>query len=115
MRTPVRRFVLAAIVACAVAPASAHASFVRNIHWTSSSPAVGVQVLSGTFSDPTAHPAWTVTIEAPTRSPFDGTPELAEAGSAAWANQTSSALRAKGFTAREDPLRWPRYVDTRAA
>ncbi|MGZ4196197.1 MAG: phosphodiester glycosidase family protein [Solirubrobacteraceae bacterium] len=111
MRTPVRRFVLAAIVACAVVPASAHASFVGNIDWTSSSPAAGVQVLWGTFSDPTARPLWTVTIEAPTRSPFDGTPELAEAGSAGWADQTVSALSAKGFTAREDTLRWPRYVD----
>ena len=70
-----------------------------------------MQLLSGTFTDPAAHPSWTVTIEAPTQSPFDGTAELAEAGSAAWADQTISALSAKGFAAREDTLWWPRYVD----
>ena len=112
MRTSVRRFVLAAIAACAAVPASAQAaSFVRDIDWTSSSPAAGVQLLSGTFTDPAAHPSWTVTIEAPTRSPFDGTPELAEAGTATWADQTVSALAAKGFTASEDTIPWPRYVD----
>jgi hypothetical protein len=111
VRTPVRRFALAAIVACAVAPASAHASFVRDIDWTSSSPAPGVQLLAGTFSDSAVHPSWTVTIEAPTHSPFDGSPELAEAGSAAWADQTVSALSAKGFSGREDTLPWPDYVD----
>src|SRR6201999_1374103 len=109
MRALVRRFVLAAIAACAFVPASAHASFVRDIDWTSSSPAAGAQLLSGTFSDPAVHPSWTVTIEAPTQSPFDGTAELAEAGSAASADQTVSALSAKGFTARQDTLSWPRY------
>ena len=74
-------------------------------------PAPGLELLSGTFSDPTVHPAWTVTIQAPTRSPFDGSPELAEAGTAAWANETVSALSGKGFTGREDTIRWPRYVD----
>jgi len=111
VRTSVRRSLLAAVAACALIPASAHASFVRDIEWSSSSPAPGVQLLSGTFTDPVAHPSWTVTIQAPTRSPFDGTPELAEAGTAAWADQTVSALSAKGFTASEDTIPWPRYVD----
>jgi hypothetical protein len=111
VRTSVRRFSLAAIAAFAVLPASAHASFVRDINWTSSAPAPGVQLLSGSFTDPASKPSWTVTIQAPTRSPFDGAPELAEAGSAAWADQTVSALGAKGFTASEDTLRWPQYVD----
>ncbi|HEY2273754.1 MAG TPA: hypothetical protein VGH30_13330, partial [Jatrophihabitantaceae bacterium] len=64
MRTSVRRFLLAAIAACAVVPASAHASFVRDINWTSSSPTAGVQLLSGTFTDPAAHPSWTAALPA---------------------------------------------------
>ncbi len=72
--------------------------FIGHIAWTSTTPAPGLELLTGTFSDPTVHPSWTVTIEAPTASPFDGSTEFAEAGSAAWAQTTESALSAEGFT-----------------
>ena len=111
MRTTVRGLLAAAFSTLAVIPASAHASFVRNISWSSSFPARGVQLLSGGFTDPDVHPAWTITVQAPSQSPFDGTAELAEAGSAAWAQQTLAALSARGFAGREDTLRWPNYVD----
>jgi len=59
--------------------------FVAKIHWDSSSPAPGVTLLSGVYSDPSANPYWTVTIQAPVQSPFGGSVEEAEAGSSAWA------------------------------
>ena len=86
-------------------------SFVRQISWSSSAPARGVELLSGTFADPNVHPQWTVTIEAPTASPLDGSTEFAEAGTAAWAQQTVATLTADGFTPRSDILYWPRYAD----
>lgn len=86
-------------------------SFVRAITWTSTTPAPGVQLLSGTFSDPSVHPQWTITIEAPTASPFDGSLEFAEAGTTSWAAHTEAALSSDGFTPRADTLSWPRYVD----
>lgn len=84
--------------------------FVNQIQWASSSPAAGVQMLSGSLSEPNPSLGWTTTIQAPTQSPFDGSPESKEAGSPAWAQETESALRADGFTPRADALRWPRYV-----
>jgi Phosphodiester glycosidase len=103
--------VIAINIAAPAQAAAAPASFVRHVRWTSSSPARGVQLLAGMLSDPDVHPAWTVTIQAPTTSPFHGSAEVAEAGSRAWASQTVAALAAKGFIARETILRWPRYVD----
>ena len=85
--------------------------FVNHIVWTSSSPAAGIQSLSGSFQDPNPSLGWTVTIQAPTASPFDGSPESKEAGSPTWAQATESALTADGFTPRADVLEWPRYVD----
>ena len=85
--------------------------FVNQIQWTSSTPAAGVEVLSGSLQDPNPSLGWTVTIQAPTQSPFDGSPESAEAGSPAWAQATELSLSADGFTPRADRLRWPRYDD----
>ena len=85
--------------------------FTRQITWTSSMPARGLEVLSGTFTDSEIHPSWTITVEAPTASPFDGSQEFAEAGSTAWASTTEAALSAEGFFPRADTLYWPRYVD----
>jgi hypothetical protein len=101
--------------ALAVAAGPAHAStargFVHEIQWSATSPARGVQLLSGTFHDPSADPSWTVTIEAPTHSPFDGSLEFAEAGTSVWAQQTEAALTKEGFTPSATTLRWPRYAD----
>jgi Phosphodiester glycosidase len=91
------------------APAGARA-FIHQIHWSVSSPARGVQ-LSGSFSDPEAHPSWTVTIQAPAHSPFDGSAEVAEAGTRAWAQQTEPALTADGFEPTATTIRWPHYTD----
>ena len=85
--------------------------FVKAIKWTTSSPAAGLRLLSGVYSNPNVHPFWTVTIQATVRSPFDGTPELAEAGTAAWARSTETALTAKGFTPSAAVLPWPAYTD----
>ena len=80
MRTSVRECVvakrrlltaIATLAALAALPAQALAgptSFVRQIHWTSSSPARGVQLLAGTFTDAKVQPQWTVTLQAPTQS-----------------------------------------------
>ena len=102
----------AAGVGLTTASASAHAGdFMGHIAWTSTTPARGLQLLTGTFSDPTVHPSWTITVEAPTASPFDGSAEFAEAGSPAWAQTTESALTGDGFAPRADTLPWPRYLD----
>lgn len=90
---------------------SGRGDFVGRIAWTSSTPAPGLELLTGTFGDPSVHPNWTVTIQAPTTSPLDGSTEFAEAGSGAWAQRTESALTSDGFTPRADTLFWPRYVD----
>ena len=87
------------------------AGFVHQIHWSSSSPAPGVTLLSGVYSDPSANPYWTVTIQAPVASPFGGSVEEAEAGSATWAQQTETSLTADGFDPTATVLPWPNYVD----
>jgi Phosphodiester glycosidase len=92
-------------------PASGPRAFTHQIHWSVSSPARGVQLLNGTFSDPAVHPSWTVTIQAPAHSPFDGSLEVAEAGSSAWAQQTEAALTADGFTPTARTIHWPHYAD----
>lgn len=68
-------------------------------------------LLSGTYSDPSASPYWTVTIQAPTQSPFDGSLEEAEAGPFSWAQQTEAQLTADGVTPTTTVLRWPSYTD----
>jgi Phosphodiester glycosidase len=85
--------------------------WVRQIQWTASSLAPGVRLLRGSFTDSDSHPYWTVTIQAPTTSPFDSSAELAEAGSADWAAQTEAALRADGFDPTATVLAWPKYAD----
>jgi hypothetical protein len=86
-------------------------AFVHRIQWSATSPVRGVTLLSGVYSNPKAHPDWTVTIQAPTTSPFDGSAELAEAGTFGWATQTEATLTADGFTPTQTVLRWPRYTD----
>ncbi|HEY2520958.1 MAG TPA: phosphodiester glycosidase family protein [Streptosporangiaceae bacterium] len=68
-------------------------------------------LLSGKYTDPAAHPYWTITIQAPARSPFDGTGEEAEAGRPAWARSTEAALVADGFAPSAAELPWPAYTD----
>jgi phosphodiester glycosidase len=79
--------------------------------WTSTSPVRGVTLLSGTYTNPSAHPYWTITIQAPATSPFNGASEEAEAGGAAWARSTESALVADGFSPSAAELPWPAYSD----
>jgi hypothetical protein len=95
-----------------VAPAVADStSFVSHIAWTSASPVPGVTLLSGTYTNPDVHPYWTITIEAPATSPFNGTSEEAEAGTPAWARSTEAALVADGFSPSAGELPWPAYTD----
>jgi Phosphodiester glycosidase/SPOR domain len=86
-------------------------TFLSRIAWTTSSPAPGLKLLAGGFhvSAPALH--WTVTIEAPTTSPFDGSREFAEAGSAAWATDAEQRLRSDGYSPTAQVLPWPRYAD----
>jgi len=92
-------------------PAADSTGFVAHIAWTSSSPVRGVTLLSGQYTDPAAHPYWTITIQAPVRSPFDGSSEEAEAGGTAWARSTEAALVADGFAPSAADLPWPAYTD----
>jgi hypothetical protein len=91
--------------------ASDSTAFVSSIAWTSTSPVRGVTLLAGSYTNPAAHPSWTITIEAPTASPFTGTSEKAEAGSPAWAASTEAALVADGFSPSATTLPWPAYTD----
>jgi hypothetical protein len=91
--------------------AGGETSWVHQITWTSTSPAPGVKLLSGSFVDPDSQPDWTITLQAPTASPFGGSAELAEAGTPAWAQSTEAALQADGFTPSQTILPWPAYAD----
>ena len=98
--------------ASGIAPPSADSTaFISHIAWTSSSPVRGVTLLSGKYTDPAVHPYWTITIQAPAKSPFDGTGEEAEAGGLAWARSTEAALVADGFSPSAAELPWPAYTD----
>lgn len=71
----------------------------------------GVTLRSGTYANPLASPFWTITIQAPTSSPFTGAAEEAEAGTASWARTTEAALTADGFAPTAADLPWPAYTD----
>jgi hypothetical protein len=92
-------------------PVADSTAFVSHITWTSTSPVPGVTLLSGTYTDPLVHPYWTITIQAPTTSPFNGTSEEAEAGGLSWARSTEAALVADGFSPSAAELSWPAYTD----
>jgi hypothetical protein len=101
----------AAAPAGSPAPAAADSTaFISQFAWTSSAPARGVTLLSGKYTDPAAHPYWTITIQAPATSPFDGTSEEAEAGSPAWATATEAKLVSDGFAPSAADLPWPAYT-----
>jgi Phosphodiester glycosidase len=105
------RDVPATQAARAASPAADSTAFVSRISWTSTSPVPGVTLLSGTYANPAVHPDWTITIQAPVTSPFDGTAEEAEAGAPGWARSTEAALAADGFLPSADKLPWPAYTD----
>jgi hypothetical protein len=92
-------------------PVADSTAFVSHISWTSTSPVPGVTLLSGTYTDPLVHPNWTITIQAPATSPFNGTSEEAEAGGLSWARSTEAALVADGFSPSAAELPWPAYTD----
>ncbi len=92
-------------------PAADSTAWISHISWTSTSPVPGVNLLSGTYTNPNVHPYWTITIQAPTTNPFNGTSEEAEAGSLGWAHSTEAALVADGFTPSAAELPWPAYID----
>jgi hypothetical protein len=92
-------------------PVTDSAAFVSHIDWTSTSPVRGVTLLSGTYTDSSVHPYWTITLQAPATSPFNGTSEEAEAGGLKWADTTESALVADGFSPSAAELPWPAYTD----
>jgi hypothetical protein len=86
-------------------------AFVHQIRWSSTSPTPGVTLVSGVYSNPSATPFWTVTIQAPAQSPFGAGAEEAEAGSFAWASATEASLQADGFDPSATALPWPEYSD----
>src|SRR6201999_3969473 len=91
-------------------PSAGSTAFISHIAWPATSPVRGVSLLSGTYTDPAAHPYWTITIQAPARSPFGGTSEEAEAGTPAWARSTEAALVTDGFSPSAAGLPWPAYT-----
>ncbi|MBV9793394.1 MAG: phosphodiester glycosidase family protein [Actinobacteria bacterium] len=99
-----------ALAATPAPPSADSTAFISHIAWTSSAPVRGVTLLSGKYTDAAAHPYWTITIQAPARSPFDGSSEEAEAGTPAWAQSTEAALTADGFTPSAADLPWPAYA-----
>jgi hypothetical protein len=92
-------------------PVADSTAFISHISWTSTSPVPGVTLLSGTYTNPLAHPYWTITIQAPATSPFNGASEEAEAGGLSWARSTEAALVADGFSPSAAELPWPAYTD----
>jgi hypothetical protein len=92
-------------------PVADSTAFVSRITWTSTSPAPGVTLLSGTYTDPLVHPYWTITIQAPATNPFNRASEQAEAGGLEWARSTEAALVADGFAPSAAELPWPVYTD----
>lgn len=103
----------AATTAPAAHPAATSgAAGTTTAQWTTRTLAPGVQVRSGTLTDPTAAPAWTVTVQAPVTARYTGAQAWAEVGDTAWAAQSADRLRALGFSPDEDRIPWPRYSDT---
>jgi exopolysaccharide biosynthesis protein len=81
-------------------------------HWTTRSLAKGVEVRSGTVTNASAAPSWTVTVQAPATSRLTGAAAWAEVGPVTWADATAAQLRSKGFEPRVDAVDWPSYTDT---
>ncbi|MFJ5222545.1 phosphodiester glycosidase family protein [Streptomyces sp. NPDC088400] len=106
----------APVDAQASTPGTADARAVTGSHvvsrWTTQSVARGVEVRTGTVTNPAAEPAWTVTVEAPTTSRLTGAAAWAKVGPRNWADATAAQLRSKGFRPRVDAIDWPSYSDT---
>lgn len=81
-------------------------------HWTTQTLAPGVEIRTGTLTNPSADPRWTVTVQAPVTAAFTGAPAWAEVGDAAWASRTADRLRAAGFPPSLAGIAWPAYADT---
>jgi hypothetical protein len=63
-RVPCAALAPAVAIGLTAGSVSAHpGDFIRHIAWTSSTPAPGLELLTGTFTDPTVHPSRTVTVE----------------------------------------------------
>ena len=120
-RNRIRRAVLVAVVAL-TAPVAASAPAAQaaptpgwdgsGLRWTTEQVAPGVSVRTGTLVEPTAHPFWTVTIDAPATNSLTGQPTTAELGTAQWASDTASKLAAAGYAPRQDVIPWPAFADT---
>jgi hypothetical protein len=83
------------------------------VTWTSTSPAPGVEVRTGSISVPQAHPVWTVTVQAPAVNRLTGAATWAELGDAQWGARTVAQLAAAGLDARLDRVPWPAaFTDT---
>lgn len=80
--------------------------------WTTQTVARGVEVRTGTVTNPAAAPTWTVTVQAPTTSRLTGAAAWAEVGPRTWADATAAELRTIGFQPRVDAIDWPSYSDT---
>jgi exopolysaccharide biosynthesis protein len=94
------------------AVSTATAVAVPGYHWTTEQIAPGLQVLDGVLHRDTAHPAWTVTVQAPATDRLTGKPSWAEVGDADWAHRAAARAREAGFTPRVERVAWPDYADT---
>lgn len=101
------------ISAATMMPANASTNWhTPGYSWTQTLARPGVSVYSGTLSDRSSHPSWTVTIFAPATNSLTGQATTTELGAADWATQTADRLRAAGYPPRVDALDWPDFSDT---
>jgi hypothetical protein len=111
---PALAFLPAGGAAASAGPSAApkpSSSWISQLHWTSEQLASGVTVRSGTFSDASAQPYWTVTVDSTVTSSITGQPADAELGTKSWATRTASQLSADGYAPRVTPVAWPDYTD----
>ncbi|MEO3814947.1 phosphodiester glycosidase family protein [Sphaerisporangium sp. B11E5] len=99
--------------AAASTPVASAPTVVRPVEqWTSRTVAPGVEVRTGTVTNPASVHTWTVTVHAPATNRLTGAPTWAPVGTQAWAAETEGKLRAAGFEPRVTPITWPGYADT---
>jgi exopolysaccharide biosynthesis protein len=111
---PALAFLPAGSAAASAGPSAAQkpsGSWISQLQWTSKQLASGVTVRSGTFSDASAKPYWTVTIDSTVTSSVTGQPADAELGTKSWATRAAGQLSADGYAPQVTSVAWPDYTD----
>ncbi|HEY1698479.1 MAG TPA: phosphodiester glycosidase family protein [Trebonia sp.] len=111
---PALAFLPAGSAAASAGPSAApkpSGSWISQLQWTSQQLASGVTVRSGTLSDASAKPYWTVTIDSTVPSSITGQPADAELGIKSWATRIAAQLSADGYAPQITPVAWPDYTE----